>query len=421
MRILIHGINFHPELTGIGKYTGEMADYFARNGHEVRVVTAPPYYPAWRVSEGYSAWRFRRETRNGVEIWRCPLWVPVRPSGIKRLLHLLSFALSSLPIMLKQLAWRPDLVMSIEPPLTCAPQAALVSRLSKAVGVMHIQDFEVDAAFEMKLLPEGHLRGLVLGVERSLMGSFDRISTISGAMIERLRDKGVSSEKIVYFPNWVDTDLIRPDQAAGERMRVELGIPSDRTIALYSGNLGEKQGLEILVEAIRQVGEDVLFVICGEGSARSRIVAQTEGLANVIFLPLQPLEKLNALLNMADIHLIPQRADAADLVMPSKLTGILSCGGAVIATAASGTELAKVVRDAGGMITPPGDASALSKAIERLSTDPRGIREMGQVARKYAENFLGQTSVLDQFLKSMKEMKKMKPDHARTSTSKYSP
>lgn len=411
MRILIHGINYHPELTGIGKYTGEMAEYFAQNGHEIRVVTAPPYYPAWRVSEGFSPWQYRRETRNGVKIWRCPLWVPDKPSGAKRLLHLTSFALSSLPIMLRQVVWRPDVVMAIEPPLTCAPQAALVARLSKSVGVLHVQDFEVDAAFEMKLLPEGPLRGLVLRAERTLMNAFDCISTISGAMMQRLRDKGIPSKKIVHFPNWVDTDLIRPDQSAGERLRTELGISPERTIVLYSGNLGEKQGLEVLVEAIRQTRKDVLFIICGDGAAKSRIVAQTGGFTNVSFMPLQPLEKLNELLNMADIHLVPQRADAADLVMPSKLTGILACGGAVIATAASGTELAGVVREAGGVLTPPGDASALAAAIERLSADPREISTMGQMARQYAMRYLGQTSVLDRFLQSLVAMM---PENAHT-------
>src|SRR5674476_962973 len=61
MRILIHGITFSPELTGIGKYSGEMAEWLAAHGHEVRVVTAPPYYPQWRVAEGYSGARYKRE------------------------------------------------------------------------------------------------------------------------------------------------------------------------------------------------------------------------------------------------------------------------------------------------------------------------------------------------------------------------
>jgi colanic acid biosynthesis glycosyl transferase WcaI len=58
MKILLYGINFAPELTGIGKYTGEMATWLVAQGHQVRLVTAPPYYPAWAVSPGYSgrAW-----------------------------------------------------------------------------------------------------------------------------------------------------------------------------------------------------------------------------------------------------------------------------------------------------------------------------------------------------------------------------
>ena len=57
LRILIYGLNYSPELTGIGKYTGEMAAWLAERGHDVRVVAAPPYYPAWRIRDDYrGAW-----------------------------------------------------------------------------------------------------------------------------------------------------------------------------------------------------------------------------------------------------------------------------------------------------------------------------------------------------------------------------
>lgn len=55
MKILVYGINYSPELTGIGKYTGEMVEWLAAQGHEVRVISAPPYYPQWQVGENYSA------------------------------------------------------------------------------------------------------------------------------------------------------------------------------------------------------------------------------------------------------------------------------------------------------------------------------------------------------------------------------
>ena len=105
MKILFYGINFAPELTGIGKYTGEMAQWFAEQGHEVRVITAPPYYPAWKVSEGYQN-AYVTEQWNGVTVYRTPLWVPAQPNGVKRLVHLASFALSSLPTLFKQWFWR---------------------------------------------------------------------------------------------------------------------------------------------------------------------------------------------------------------------------------------------------------------------------------------------------------------------------
>ena len=127
-RILIVGLNFYPEVTGIGKYTGELAIYLDKNGHTVHMVTAPPYYPYWQVQLGYKAWKYKKEFWQGMEIIRCPLWVPGVPSGIKRLFHLFSFALSSFLILLGQLRWKPDLVVCIAPAFFCAPFALFIAR-----------------------------------------------------------------------------------------------------------------------------------------------------------------------------------------------------------------------------------------------------------------------------------------------------
>lgn len=92
MKILILGLNFAPELIGVGKYTGELAAWFGKQGHEVKVVTSPPYYPAWKIGEGYRSYLYRREQRDGIDILRCPLWVPSYPTTLKRIIHLVSFA-----------------------------------------------------------------------------------------------------------------------------------------------------------------------------------------------------------------------------------------------------------------------------------------------------------------------------------------
>lgn len=398
MRILIYGLNFFPELTGIGKYTGEMAAWLAARGHEVRVVTAPPYYPAWKVAPGYGAWRYAVERREGVGVWRAPLWVPFRPGGAKRMLHLASFAFFSFPLLLRHLFWRPQVVWVVAPALFCAPGAWLAARLAGAQCWLHIQDFEVDAAFELGLLRGARLRVFALGLERWLLRRFDRVSSISQRMTERLLGKGVAAERVVLFPNWADIEGLSTEGSASLDFRTELGISGGAIVALYSGNMGNKQGLEILADgAARLRGEkNLLFVFCGNGTGRGDLEARCAGLPNVRFLELQPVERLGALLGMADIHLLPQLADAADLVMPSKLTGMLASGRAVVATAQPGTQVAMVV-EGRGVVVPPAQPEVFAAAIVGLARDPELRRRLGGEARRYAAEHLDSNAVLGRF------------------------
>ena len=397
--MLIIGINYYPELTGIGKYTGEMARWLAEEGHDVRVIAAPPYYPAWRVREDYSTLAYLNEVVDGVRVLRCPLWVPRRPSGLKRILHLLSFSLASaIPALWLGLRWSPDLVLGIEPPLISAPAVLAAARLGRARAWLHIQDFEVDAAFDMGILRSHRLRTLVTRVERWLMRRFDRVSTISERMLDRLADKGVAPANRFLFPNWVDTELIRPISDIS-RLRAEFDIPADRIVLLYSGNMGRKQGLELIIEVAKLLSNtpEYLFLLCGDGAAREELEAQAGTLPNVRFLPLQPLERFNELLNLADIHLLPQRADAEDLVMPSKLTAMLASGRPVIATARAGSQVAEVVGGC-GQVVMPGDRQAFLAAVQRLGRSPEERQRLGLAGRTFAVEHWSKHRVLSRMI-----------------------
>ena len=135
-RWLFYGLNFAPELTGIGKYTGEMAERLVRQGHAVTVVTAYPYYPHWRLDPARPNWRWSTETWRGVRVIRCPLWVPSRPAALTRILHLLSFALSSAPAVLyAALRHRPETLFVVEPTSFAAPMGLLAARLAGRGGL----------------------------------------------------------------------------------------------------------------------------------------------------------------------------------------------------------------------------------------------------------------------------------------------
>ena len=399
MKILLYGLNFAPEPTGIGKYSGEMAAWLAERGHDVRVISAPPYYPEWKVGAGYSRFWPTTELWQGVKVWRAPLWVPAHPNGAKRLVHLMSFALSSVPALFRQAFWGPDVVVVVAPALACAPGGLLAARLFGARAWLHIQDFEVDAAFRMGLLNGKLAQRLVTRFERWVLDHFDCVSSISDRMMMLLRAKGVPDAKAVSFPNWVDVSAILPMVPATSPYRKELGIADDAVVALFSGSMAGKQGLEMLpaaARALQDVLPNLVFVLCGQGVFRPSLERDCAGLPNVRLLPLQPAHRLGELLGVADIHLLPQQAQAADLVMPSKLTGMMSSGRPTLATALPGTELANVVNGR-GVVVPPNDLCAFTDALAALVGMPELRASLGAAARRYAEECLARDRVLADF------------------------
>lgn len=341
-------------------------------------------------------------------MYRCPLWVPRRGGGLKRLLRLACFALSSLPVLLAQVLWRPDVEWVVEPPLFCAPAAWATARLCGAKAWLHVQDFEVDAAFSLGLLKGAGLRRLARAGESWLMRRFDRVSSISQRMLANARAKGVAPERLRFFPNWVGIQAASPQGVAAYRAQLQLA--PGQVVALYSGTMGEKQGLEVLAELARlcqaaaQPRPDLLFVFCGSaGAGRSKLEALCQGLPNVRFLDLQPAERLADFLAMADIHLLPQRADAADLVMPSKLTGMLASARPVVATAHPETELGSVVQ-ACGVVVAPENAQAFADAVLSLAADPGQRQALGAAGYAYAARHLERDAVLAGFEAELDEL-----------------
>ena len=397
MKILIVGLNYSPELTGIGKYTGEMAAWFAEQGHEVRVITAPPYYPQWLVQAPYKSYLYKTEVVNGVLVKRCPLFVPANVTTFKRLVHLLSFAISSLPVLVGQLFWRPDIVINPVPSLFSSPMTALLAKLCGAKSVLHIQDYEVDAMLGLGMADGGIVRKLASGFERFVLACFDKVSTISLSMMKKAREKGVKEEDIIFFPNWSDTSRFVGVQPLAE-LRSELGVSAGNKMILYSGNIGDKQGLENLIGAADRLREKPYdFVIVGDGAGKEKLKSLSENkhLKNVHFASLLPFEKLPVLLASADCHLVIQRRGVADAVMPSKLTNILAAGGNAVITAETDTELGILCNEYEGIaeLVEPEDVDALIEGIERALSRVTP----NKVAAEYAQLNIDSDKVLRNF------------------------
>jgi colanic acid biosynthesis glycosyl transferase WcaI len=363
--VLIHGVNFAPEFIGVGKYTTELAVYLQRSGFDVEVITAPPHYPGWRVRSPYKSFRYFKEQIEGVEVRRCPIWTASGGTCLGRLLAPLSFAIAAAPyVFWRILRTRPSVVLCVEPTLLSAPVALLAARLSGSRTILHVQDLEVDAAFAV-----GHLRSALARRFAHLwewwtLKKFDRIVTISEKMLQAISLKGIGCERIAVIRNWVALKDIFPQPRFPNSYRRELGFGEADKVALYAGHLGRKQALDFIVSAARDLRgiTELKFVIAGEGPEKDALRQQAKGLSNITFLPLQPPERLNDLLSLADFHVLPQNRDVADLTFPSKLGGMLASGRPVIAMADASTELGRLLGHA-AILVPPGDVGALKGAL----------------------------------------------------------
>ncbi|HEY6976177.1 MAG TPA: WcaI family glycosyltransferase [Chitinophagaceae bacterium] len=410
-RILIIGGNYYPEPTGIGKYNGEMVDILANLGYHCTVITSYPYYPYWKVQEPYtrySKW-YKRELKwspsnpaNPIEIYRCPQFVPNNPTGKSRMILDLSFFCFAF-LKVSELLFRKkyDSVITVAPSFQIGLLGIFYKKIRGAKFLYHIQDLQIDAARDLQMIKSKFLIKTLLRVEKYILKNADTVSSISAGMIKKIGDK--YKREIIFFPNWVDVKSFYPVEEKA-KLKEEFNLCSSDKVVLYSGAIGEKQGLESILYAAQSFRDvtNLKFVICGSGPYKDKLkkLVSEEQLNNVFFLPIQPSEKLNSLLNMADIHLVLQKENAGDLVMPSKLTTILSVGGLVIVSATPGTNLYQLVSSNGmGIIVNPGNQNSLPNAIENVLKN--NYENVKRNARKYAEEFLSIDYVFQKYIPHM--------------------
>lgn len=403
-RILFIGLNYAPEPIGIGPYTAGLAEALVKRGHEVHAVVGQPYYPEWKLFPRFKR-RWQTTVENGVSITRCPHYIPANPTGKKRLAHHASFASSAYPAArAARRSLDPDLVFTIAPSMIAAPVALRMARRAGVPLWLHIQDFEVGAALATGLIDgESRTADAAARFEDRILHSADLVSTISRPMCELLRAKGVDERRIIEMRNWANHGGAIA-AADPDGLRDAWGL-AGKTVALYSGNIANKQGLDVVIDAARLMAdrEDLKFVICGEGPNRTRLEKLASGLPNVMFRDLQPEERMGDLLRMADIHLLPQLLDAADLVLPSKLGNMLASGRPVVATVRPGTGIARELVDC-GIVVPPETPSAIATAVAALAAHADYRETMGKAALRRAQEAWSKQSVVDRFENGMERL-----------------
>jgi colanic acid biosynthesis glycosyl transferase WcaI len=390
VKVLLWGINYAPESTGIAPFNRELCEYLASRGHQVTAVTAFAYYPVWRKRPEDRRQLFRTEVLGGVNLLRCWCYVPAKVTTLRRIIHELSFCVLSASRILS--LPRADVYVVVSPPLALGFFAWLVTALKGSRFVFHVQDLQPDAAVGLGMLKRGWLVQALYAFERLAYAKAAVVSGISRGMMMAFRDKGVAESRRAMLPNWLrEGSVLDRGPVARVAAREKFGVRDGALLACYAGNLGRKQSLEILVEAARRLPADssdetknVRVIIAGDGAGREaleRALANSPG-APVQLLPLLSDADYESLLVAADVALITQAAGTGQFFFPSKLLSVLAAGLPVVAVADESSELAGAVREGGfGEIVPPGAAAGLAGILQKVAGDRDLLRKWSGQAK----------------------------------------
>ena len=398
-KITIIGINYYPEDSAIGLYSTEKAEYLVSKGFDVTVITGFPYYPQWEIRQDYKSKNYLvKETINGVKVYRSKQYVPKDPTFIKRIIHLTSFTFGNFINLFR--VDKPDIVISIVPFTTSALLGWFLKKRYKAKHWVHIQDFEFDAAIDSGLL-KGNKKfviSILQSIEKFVLKKADIVSTISFGMINKLKTK--TKTNTYYLTNWIDIKKFSNDT-----IKTHKYLTSNAFKILYSGNIGAKQDWVFFIEFLNQlkVIDNVEVIVVGEGAEKDNLLPKIKDYNFVKHYNLVPYDELPSLLFGADLHILFQKTDVIDTVMPSKILGMMASAKPSIVTGNLKSEVATVFKDSnGGFYFDGKSMEDIINQIILLKENKKMCLELGRNAKSYVQEKYAKDKVLNKFISQLK-------------------
>ena len=398
-KITIVGINFWPEDTAIGLYTYQLANFYREQGLEVNVITGFPYYPEWRINSEYRSKKtYYEESINGIKIYRFKQYVPKKPIFFKRILHLLHFTLGSFINLFK--IKKTDVVLCVVPFIGCVLIGKFLAKLKGAKLWVHIQDFEFDAVRDSNLVDEKTDKNIIFRmlfyIESKLLNSADLLSTISFSMLKKLKGKTKIKIEKKLLPNWVDQNFIVP-----EGYKKHSYLKSDKFKILYSGNIGEKQDWDFFIKFAKELDKekDIQIIVVGNGSKRYWLEEKLLDLENIWFYNPVAYSELSDLLCSADLHILFQKVNLIDTVMPSKILAMMASKRPSLITGSLKSEVAKVIIESkGGKFFETSTTKDVLKYVYELKSNKKLINNYGENSRSYIVEKFSKNQILNQFI-----------------------
>ncbi len=402
VRLLILTPHFRPDSAPTGEMVSSIVEGLTAEGHDVHVLTSLPWYRDHQIEGDWRGRLVRRGYYGAVTVTRLHPFPANKRNLWARAMGFIG--LTGLATLVGLTIRGPFAgVVAVSPPLTFGAAGWLLARRHRCPLVFNVQDVFPDVAVEVGAIRSPRAIRFFRWMERITYRRADAVTVLSEDLATNVVAKLTGSETrcgaqsvgnqivrpvVKVIPNFVDVDAIRPAVRMTEYRR-EHGL-GDRTVVMYAGNLGHSQSLDLVVGAADRHRDrpDLVYVLNGGGVRAHEMRRAAESRSNLVVVEYQPRERVSEVLASADLHLVPLRAGLGASSVPSKIYSILAAGRPVVASIDEGSEVARVVGEAGaGVAVPPDDLDALVRAVEDLVADPRERAGMGNSGRRWAETW----------------------------------
>lgn len=390
LRILVVGLNFEPEVSGIAPYTSGLAHGLTARGHDVEVVTGYPHYPQWHVHDGYAG-ATMSEDLGGIRTRRLRHFVPDRPTTARRIRMELDFGLRAVACRWGQ----PEVVVLVSPALVSSMLVAWRARRAGIPVVTWVQDIYT---LGVEQAGDGRLKPLVQTIESRLLEHSSRVVVIHDRFRHYLQTQLAVRSDVDVVRNWSHVEQAPAfDRAAVRRKH---GWAEHEYVVLHAGNMGAKQGLENVVRASRIASDrrlPIRFVLLGDGLRRRDLEALDPN-DRLQFIDPLPDGDFEQALGAADALLVNELPGLTEMSVPSKLTTYWSTGRPVIAAAdVRSTTAEEIAVSRAGVLVLPNEPEVLIDAVEGLAADPElGIR-LADAGKRFRHEHLSPDSCIDAF------------------------
>lgn len=384
LKVLIHSIVFNPDGVSTAYLYGDIARALKKDGFDVTVLTTTPHYnkvPS-QIEKQPTRWKVRgflkQSDFDGIKVLHVPQKkfksTPLRLIGFVYW-HMVSFFTA---LTMK----KPDIIISPSPPLTIGLLNVWLGKLKGSKVVYNVQEVYPDILGKKS----GMVYNVLSRMERYIYNHSNAITTIDQVFYDTIKDRFKNPDKLRIIPNFVDTDLYRPD-STNLSLDKTLFIENDSLKLVYAGNIGMAQDWDTLIELAKMTKDrNIEYYVIGEGMMKSYLEGQVKAhsLDKIHVLPYQPRELMPSIIAFSDIQFIFMEPAIAAQGFPSKVYTVMASAKPLLVCSPLNTPIVNFLRDlnCAEIVTDATPVEKATKIVGWLDTvTPETLREMGQAGQ----------------------------------------